>query len=78
MNLEFRDEIGNHQFEIINNNLCDIIFKNLLTIPEFIKTTKRFNGKDFVVFECVKSCGYIFGGVFSVVSRVGCYIKVKI
>lgn len=80
--LEFRTNDGNYKFGIINsdNIFTNEIFVNTLeffnTCPDFVKRKmKLVNKGEFIVFECIKSCGYILSNV-SVTFNVGDYVKV--
>ena len=46
-------------------------------LPELKKETRSIKGKgEFIVFECIKDCGYTFGGMVQLLFFKGDYIKI--
>ena len=61
--------------------IAKIIYNGLRVEPEFEKSIKHIgndkNGfKDYIVYTCIKQCGYNFGDI-SLIFNVGTYIKVE-
>ena len=74
-NLEFRSNDGNFLFGLRGDFAKDM-FGKLNNCPEFIKKTRRIEGKgEFVTLECIKQCGYLLGKTIDIVMNPGDYIK---
>lgn len=85
--LEFRTKDGMYKFSVINGEsiITNGIFINMFdffnTCPDFVKRKKTLSRSgeskftEYVVFECIKSCGYVLSNI-SVTFNVGDYVKV--
>lgn len=79
--LEFRKYNGSHMFTL-KGEAAQRIHRNLCSIPELKKGTKDLKTKntdefkEFIVFDCIKKCGYVFWGHLEVALQPGDYIKI--
>ena len=78
--LEFRSKAGDFMFGLKNES-AEVVHRHLCSIPELRKTTKNLGNessrrKEYVIFECVKLCGYTFGQGLLVVLNPGDYVKI--
>jgi hypothetical protein len=74
-NLEFRSKDGIYLFGL-HGDFAKTTFRNLNDCPEFIKKTRRIEGKgEFVVLECISLAGYRLGGVIGLIMKPGDYVK---
>lgn len=56
---------------------ADAALKVISTLPEMKKEVVNIKGKgEFVIFECIKDCGYTFGGMIQLLFFKGDYIKI--
>lgn len=79
--LEFRKDDGSYMFNL-KNDAAQRVHRHLCNRPELRKTIRELKAigtdefKEFIVFECIKECSYIFGDTLEVVLRPGYYIKI--
>ena len=74
MELEIRNSEGYHMVSF-RNKFAERLLKFLQTVVELNKTTMIFKGEKYIVYECIKRCGYTFGDVCIVLNEKD-YIKI--
>lgn len=75
MELEFRTKDGNHMVSF-KGEFATRAYYFINSCPEFVKTSKRFKGKEYICFECVELCGYVFHKSVAITMKEGDYIKI--
>lgn len=79
LQLEARNEKGVYLWSV-RGKFAEMVVGHLGILPEFIKTTKKIEGKgEIVIYKCIHSNGadYLVGGAFGIHLSKDSYVKIE-